>query len=207
MPERQEIDILPLPDLPSAPALDGCGTNAAWRACSRGVARVGRITDWASSPLVEQSVEAGVSGGCLYAAIEGKRFFSANLSVVGVPGTAVRGMLSRGESGLVFTRLDVKNARPEPVKGAYNAERGRVEFVLPLSAFPGVAEKGIYITAGIGGRWTPNGGRPVCFRPAGWSVRQEGVTPDGGFRVSLTVGRPRVQPSWTRYCYRGESLL
>ena len=76
-----------------------------------------------------------------------------------------------------------------------------------LSAFPDVAEKGVYITAGIGGRWTPNGGRPVCFRPAGWSVRQEGVTPDGGFRVSLTVGRPRVQPSWTRYCYRGESLL
>ena len=197
MPERQEIDILPLPDLPMAPVLDGSGTNTAWRACSRGVARVGRITDWASSPLVEQSVEAGVSGGNLYAAIEGKRFFSANLSVVGVPGTAVRGLLAHGESELVFTRLDVKNARPEPVKGVFNAERGRVEFALPLSALPGAAQKGVYVTAGIGGRWTPNGGRPVCFRPAGWSVRQEGVTPDGGFRVSLTVGRPRVQVAMT----------
>ena len=197
VPERQEIDILPLPDLPSAPVLDGRGTDTVWRACSRGVARVGRITDWASSPLVEQSVEAGVSGGRLYAAIEGKRFFSANLSVVGVPGTAVRGLLAHGESGLVFTRLDVKNARPEPVKGVFNAERGRVEFALPLSALPGAAQKGAYVTAGIGGRWTPNGGRPVCFRPAGWSVRQEGVTPDGGFRVSLTVGRPHVQVAMT----------
>ena len=177
VPERQEIDILPLPDLPSAPVLDGRGTDTVWRACSRGVARVGRITDWVSSPLVEQSVEAGVSDGCLYAAIEGRRFFSANLSVVGVPGTAVRGLLARGESGLVFTRLDVKNAQPEPVKGSFNAERGRVEFALPLSALPDAAQKGVYITAGIGGRWTPNGGRPVCFRPAGWSVRQEGVTP------------------------------
>ena len=143
VPERQEIDILPLPDLPSVPALDGCGTDTVWRACSRGVARVGRITDWASSPLVEQSVEAGVSGGRLYAAIEGKRFFSANLSVVGVPGTAVRGLLAHGESGLVFTRLDVKNARPEPVKGVFNAERGRVEFSLPLSALPEAAQKGV----------------------------------------------------------------
>ena len=48
VPFRQEIDILPLPDLPVAPFPDGSGTNAAWRACSRGVARVGRITDWSS---------------------------------------------------------------------------------------------------------------------------------------------------------------
>ena len=32
VPERQEIDILPLPDLPSAPALDGHGTDTVWRA-------------------------------------------------------------------------------------------------------------------------------------------------------------------------------
>ncbi len=197
VPFRQEIDILPLPDLPVAPVPDGSGTNAAWRACSRGVARVGRITDWASSPLVEQSVEAGVAGGCLYAAIEGKHFFSANLAVVGVPGTGACGMLAHDKSGLVFTRLYSRNAQPKPVKGVFNAEKSRVEFALPLSEFPDAAKKGIYVTAGIGGRWTPNGGRPVCFRPAGWHVRQEGFTRDGGFKIVLELHRQGVEVAMT----------
>ena len=50
----------------------------------------------------------------------------------------------------------------------------------------------MYVGAGIGGRWTHPGGRPVTFFPAPFALRQTGGFDGSAFNVRVTVSAPHV---------------
>jgi len=160
-PKHAEDDLLPLPALLAAPKLDGQPDDPAWQAASRGVVRVSDIAGWPQGPLVEQSVEAGVCGSDLCLAVTANRFLSAHLALVGVINQPARGLIVLAGDGLKWRPLDEKGAPSEAIAlpGTYSAARARFETRLPLGWFTDYAKYGLYVGAGIGGRWAAPGGR------------------------------------------------
>jgi len=191
-PAHAEADLLPLPAMATAPRLDENSNDPAWQSASRGVVRVGHIAEWEQGPLVEQAVEAGTHGSDLYLAISANRFLSTHLALAGVINQPARGLIIDTPKGLVWQPLapDGKPAgEAAPLPGSYNPALKRFETRLPLAWFPDYNKHGIYIGAGIGGRWTHAGGRPVNFFPAPLAVRQTGGFNGSTFplRVALTA--------------------
>jgi hypothetical protein len=193
-PKHAEDDLLPLPAMPTAPKLDGQPDDAAWQAASRGVVRVSDIAGWRQGPLVEQSVEAGVCGSDLCLAVTANRFLSAHLALVGVINQPARGLIVVARDGLKWQPLDAKGTPGETIAlpGTYSAARARFETRLPLAWFTDYAKYGLYVGAGIGGRWTAPGGRPVNFFPAPFAVRQSGEFDGSAFTVRVTFSAPRT---------------
>jgi hypothetical protein len=198
-PERKyanhaEDDLLPLPMLATVPKLDGQPGDPAWQGASRGVVRVAGIAGWQEGPLVEQSVEAGVCGSDLCLAVTADRFLSPHLALVGVINQPARGLIVLSGNGLRWRPLDEKGAPGEAIalSGTYSAARARFETRLPLEWFTGYAKYGLYVGAGIGGRWTAPGGRPVSFFPAPFAVRQYGEFDGNAFTVRVTFSAPRT---------------
>lgn len=198
-PERKyarhaEDDLLPLPVLSTAPKLDGQPDDPAWQGASRGVVRVASIAGWREGPLVEQSVEAGICGSDLCLAVNASRFLSTHLALVGVINQPARGLIGLAGEELKWQPLDPKGAPGEavPLPGRFDAARARFETRLPLEWFPDYAKYGLYVGAGIGGRWTAPGGRPVNFFPAPIAVRQSGEFDGSCFPVRVTISAPRT---------------
>jgi len=192
-PAHAKDDLLPLPPLSAIPKLDGRRDDAAWDGASRGVARVCRIADWESGPLVEQAVEAGVCSNTLFLAVTADRFLSAHLALVGVINQAARGLIILTRDGLKWQALDAEgkpSGEMSALPGTFDEERGRFECCLPLAALPGHEKSGLYVGAGIGGRWTQPGGRPVNFFPAPFAVRQIGNREEDAFTVRITLAVP-----------------
>jgi len=189
-PKHADDDFLPLPALPAAPKLDGPSSDPAWNAASRGVVRVGNIANWKDGALVEQAVEAGTFGGDLYLAVTANRFLSAHLALVGTIEQPVRGLIVLTASGLKWQPLDADGKpsdEPTALPGSFDATRNRFETRLPLAWFPDYAKHGLFVGAGIGGRWTMPGGRAVNFAPAPFAVRQLGESDGTGFTVRVMV--------------------
>jgi hypothetical protein len=194
-PRHADDDLLPLPTLLLEPKLNGQGGDPAWLSASRGVVRVARIGEWEQGPLVEQAVEAGVCGSSLCLAVTANRFLSSHLAMVGVINQTERGLIVLSGNTLEWRPLDAKGVAGEAraIPGAYRADASRMEARLPLAWFPGYDKQGLYVSAGIGGRWTAPGGRPVNFFPAPFAVRQEGDFDGSAFPLRITVLAPRKQ--------------
>jgi len=185
-----EDDLLPLPTLSASPKLDGLAGDPAWESTSRGVARVCRIADWEAGPLIEQAVEAGVCSNRLYLAVSADRFLSTHLALVGTINQAARGLIVLTRDGLKWQALDAggkPSGEMSALPGTFDASRSRFESCLPLEWFPGYEKSGLYVGAGIGGRWTQPGGRPVNFLPAPFAMRQTARRADGTFTVRVTL--------------------
>jgi hypothetical protein len=187
-PRHADDDRLPLPTLTAAPKLDGQPNDPAWKTASRGVARVCAIGDWDAGPLVEHAVEAGVCGNDLYLAVTANRFPSAHLALVGVINQPARGLIVLTRSGLSWQPLDAEGKPSDEataLPGTCNAARTRFETRLPLAWLPDYGTSGLYVGAGIGGRWTQPGGRPVNFFPAPFALRQTGDFDGNAFAVRI----------------------
>ncbi|MDA3924437.1 MAG: discoidin domain-containing protein [Kiritimatiellae bacterium] len=188
MPRHADDDLLPLPTLTTAPKLDGQPDDPAWQAASRGVARVCHIDSWENGPLVEQAVEAGICGTNLYLSITANRFLSTHLALVGVVNQPNRGLIIRTRTGFRWQPLD-PTGKPAgdsvTLPGTFDEKNQRIETRLPLSSLPDYKKSGLYIGAGIGGRWTHPGGRPVNFFPAPFSLRQAGSFSENAFTLRI----------------------
>ena len=90
-------DKLPLPELSSAPQLDGQIDDPCWRSASRGSARVAFPDENRESPLSEYSVQAGRYQGRLYLAFQTDRP-ERKLATISTPGSP-RGNLSADAQG------------------------------------------------------------------------------------------------------------
>lgn len=193
-PKHAEDDLLPLPTMPAAPKMDARGNDPGWQGASRGVVRVAAVAGWPEGPLVEQAVEAGICGSDLCLAVSANRFISTHLAVAGVVNQPVRGLIVQAGQGVVWQPLDSKGkpGEPMPLTGAYSQAGGRFEARLPLAWFPEYKRYGLYVTAGIGGRWTASGGRPVTFFPAPFAVRQCAPFDGGAFPIRVTINAPRT---------------
>jgi hypothetical protein len=193
-PKHAEDDVLPLPTLSAAPKLDSQPDDAAWQGASRGVVRVAGFAGWREGPLVEHSVEAGVRGADLCLAVTANRFLSTHLALVGVINQPARGLIVLAGDALKWYPLDAKGKPGEAMAlpGTYSAARGRFETRVPLAWLADYEKYGLYIGAGIGGRWTQPGGRPVNFFPAPFAVRQAGEFDGGAFNVRVRVNAPRT---------------
>ena len=193
-PKHAEDDLLPLPALSASPKLDGRPDDPAWQSASRGVVRVCHIAGWQEGPLVEQAVEAGICGSDLCLAVTANRFLSAHLALVGVIDQPTRGLIVLARDGLKWQPLDAKGAPGETraLAGTYSAAGTRFETRLPLAWFPDYDKRGLYVGAGIGGRWTPPGGRPVNFFPAPFAVRPTSGFDGSAFTLRVTISAPRT---------------
>ena len=192
-PSHVEDDVLPLPTLATIPKLDGQADDPAWEGASKGMARVCQIADWEAGPLVEQAVEAGVCSNDLYLAVTADRFLSAHLALVGVINQPTRGLIVLTREGLKWQPLDPEGRPTNAVSalpGAYDAARLRFETRLPLAWLPDSGKCGLYVGAGLGGRWTQPSGRPVNFFPAPFALRQTTGRGDGTFTVRVTLASP-----------------
>ena len=192
-PNHAEDDLLPLPPLAAEPKLNGQADDPAWQGASKGTARVCHVADWEAGPLVEHSVEAGTCSSNLYLAVTADRFLSAHLALVGVINQPARGLIVSTKDGLKWLPLaaDGKPAADAlSLPGTYDAAHARFETRLPLAWFPGFEQNGLYVGAGIGGRWTQPSGRPVNFLPAPVLVRQTGGLGGGAFTVRLNLLKP-----------------
>ncbi|MCL1922220.1 MAG: discoidin domain-containing protein, partial [Kiritimatiellaeota bacterium] len=178
-PAHQPDDVLPLPTLAEAPQGEG------WEQASRGTVRVVKIGAWEQGPLHVQHVEAAIHDGHLHVAVDAPEFLSAHLSQVGTCDLSARGFIVRAEEGLLWQPV-APQGEAVPLQGSLNAAGTRFEARLPLAWFPGFAEKGLYATAGIGGRWTPAAGRPVNFFPAPFSLRAVPSQGKHAVRVATT---------------------
>ncbi|MFW6163211.1 MAG: discoidin domain-containing protein, partial [Planctomycetota bacterium] len=192
-PRHVGDDHLPLPPLASEPKLDGQLDDPCWQAASRGVARVAHPYDWEQGPLVEHAVTAGRKGDDLYLAIEADRLLSSHVAVVSSADGGGCGVVTYTRAGLVFRtyeptarrKTEIKGA--EPLEGAWNGALTRFEVRLPLGVFPRCKEMGLRVGLGMGGKHTPNAGRPVTFAFSDLAVAQQGRYVGRRFRIKLTA--------------------
>lgn len=182
-PQRIPEDVLPLGQMTTAPTLDGKLDDAAWKSASRGTVYVAQPDNWEAGPLVTQAVMAGIIGDQLYLALDNSRTLSRSLAVVGQNDGVGLGVITWTKEGLVLKQKDGKTT---PVEGVFDPQTNRGEVKLLLSFFPNYKEKGFFVSLGMGGAWTVNGGHPIQFYADDWTVAQEGDAIGGIFRVRLT---------------------
>jgi hypothetical protein len=184
-PTHAGDDHLPLPRLAQAPVLDGRLDDAAWPGASRGVARVATVDSFAASPLVEQTVYAGIHEESLYIAVYTPRLLSRYVALVSAGDWAGCGAVVFSGRTLRFQSFFGDETGEESFEGAFNEAGDTFEFKLPLAAFRNHARTGIRIGLGLGGKYTTKFGRPVTFTPAPLAVAQLGAGHEGAFRVAL----------------------
>ena len=182
-PRRVPDDILPLGRLETAPTLDGKLDDAAWKSASKGTVYIAKADDWKTGPLITQKAAACIVGEDLYLALENNRTLSRSLAVVGQPDGVGAGVITWTKDGLVFKQNEGKTT---PLSGVFNPKTNQGEVKLPLSLFPNYAEKGIFVSLGMGGHWTVSGGHPIQFYVDDWTIVPEGNATDGNFQVRLT---------------------
>ncbi len=188
-PRHVGDDSVPLPPLTSDPVLDGQLDDACWLSASKGVARVADPYYFYQTPLVENQVIAGYRDESLYLAVKTNRLLGGHIAVVSSGDWQGCGVISFAENGLTFNTYedngDLKQSMP--IQGAFNRDLTCIEIALPLSLFPDCRNTGLRIGTGMGGRHTPNSGRPVNFHFASFSVAQQGECTNGIFTLRVAV--------------------
>jgi len=187
-PRHVGDDRLPLPPLAAAPKLDGELDDPAWQSASSGVVRVAWPFDFGTSPLIEHRVWAGWRGRDLWLAIQTDKLLSSHIAVVSSSSGAGCGVVAVADKGLVFHQPSLKESTP--VEGAFDKSLTRWEIRLPLELFPNCKAEGIRVGLGMGGKHTPNAGRPVDFAFSPLAVAQVGPCAGGAFRVRLAAAEP-----------------
>ena len=120
-PRHVGDDVIPLPELEVAPALDVAMEDAGWKTASRGVARVAWPYDFNIGPLVEHAVLAGHHDGYLYLGITVDRLLSEHLVVVSTPDMKNAGVVAVTDDGMVFREYGTGDAIEEtPVEGVHD---------------------------------------------------------------------------------------
>lgn len=186
-PRHVGDDSLPLPELASAPELDGSLDDDCWSSASRGVVRVAFPYDFDLTPCVNHVVSAGWLGDELYLAIETDRLLSAHLAVVSTQDMQ-GGVIAVDNARLVFNiYADGKLKSSTPLKGAFNGDLTRFEVCLPMQLLPDCREQGIRVGLGMGAKHTAKMGRPVKFTFGPLAIAEEGACQGGVFRVKLAV--------------------
>ena len=165
-PERKPDQVLPLPclDLTSSDEeLSDCfSTGTVW-AFSTG--------SFASGPLVKQSVSALIVGDSLRLRISVNRILSENIALISTENIPARGLIVLREDKLIWKPVDHLAADEETeLAGSFDKINGVLDVTVPLRFLPEWRERGLYVSLGIGARHVLPGGRPVHFRPAGFSA-------------------------------------
>ena len=189
-PAHARADILPLPVLSAAPELQDTLNDPLWKEASRGVVRVCSIDKWEDGPLIEYSVEAATHESSLYLSVSTDRILSSHFALVGVINQQTKGLIKLTRDGIAWQALDINGksaGKAITLPGRYDKEHMRLETRLPLKWFAGYEKNGLYIGAGIGGRWTHPGGRPVNFFPAPLALRQSGAFNGRKFPVTVSL--------------------
>jgi hypothetical protein len=172
-PRHVGDDVIPLPELEVAPALDVAMNDAGWKTASRGVARVAWPYDFNIGPLVEHTVLAGHYDGYLYLGITVDRLLSEHLVIVSTPDMKDAGVVAVTDKGMVFRVYGPGDAVEEtPVEGFHDESFTRFVLRLPLDKFPDCREKGLRLGLGMGGRHTPIIGRPITLKFADFSLTE-----------------------------------
>ena len=186
-PRHVGDDRLPLPPLSSGPKLDGLMDDACWREASCGVVRVTFPYNFEESPLVCHNLSAGRDAENLYLFLDTDRLLSGHVAVVSTSDLQGCGAVTCTTSGLVFNTYAQNGTVVEsiPVEGAFDKAMKRFEMRLPLSLFPECGELGIRVGLGMGGKHTPNRGRPIEFVFSPLSLAQVGECVDGTFQLRL----------------------
>jgi hypothetical protein len=169
-PHHVGDDRLPLPLLSSRPKFDGSLDDACWREASRGAVRVASPYDFDAGPLVTCDVAAGRTADDLFLAFSTDRLLSGHLAVVSTTSGKGCGAVAWTPDGLVFNtfQADAKTgqtvvATSRPLESAIGAALASCEVRLPLDWFPDAKAEGFRVGLGMGGKHTPDHGRPVYF--------------------------------------------
>ena len=195
-PEHVAEDILPLPELPSAPDLAAPAPAGAWSRASRGVVRAAFYAPFSVGPMIEQSVWAGRSGASVYVSVQANRMLSSHVAVLSSGDWSGCGVLAMEGQGLRFRRYAYRPdgalavSDDQAVEGRVDADAGVVTARLPAGWFPGLAHTGLRVGLGLGGKHTSPVGRPVIFECSDLGVAQAG-SPVGdivAYRLSLATG-------------------
>lgn len=183
-PRHVDDDYLPLPVLAEPPLMDGLLDDPAWRGASRGTARVAAPGGLAESPLVEQTVSAGMHGGFLYLGIHAPKLLSEYVVLVSSGNWTGHGAIAFDGEQVRFEPF-TGDGSPEEFTGRYNREARTFECRLPLALFPNLAQTRLRVGAGLGGKYTDKKGRPIYFIPAPLAVAQHGGYAAGAFTVTV----------------------
>lgn len=188
-PRHVGDDTLPLPALSSSPEIDGQLDDACWNETSRGVVRVAHPYIFEQTPLVEHEVHAGWREDTLYLGVQVDRILSAHIAIVSSADWNGCGIVAVAKEGLVFLTYNSNYEVVEttPLQGACDLRSGLIEVGLPISLFPGCKATGLRVGLGMGGRHTPNHGRPVNFSFAPLAIAQTASPKNGVFPVRLTA--------------------
>lgn len=194
-PEREGEDELPLPELPGRPDLTADAPSDVWNLGSAGTARVADVSNALQSPLVEQSVTAGVCAGTLYLRVHANRLLSRHLCVLSAGDWSGCGVVVADRNGLRFDQYG-RSAEASPERLSSVALPGHLDFqegvwmaAVPLSSMPRWRTYGIRVGLGLGGRHTSFLGRGVLFVPSPLAIRVEGGV-GGTFLVRVTNRSP-----------------
>ena len=188
-PRHAGDDCLPLPEITSAPQLDGSLDDPCWAEASRGVVRVAYPYHFDESPCVEHRIWAGRYDDNLCLAIHTDRLLSGNAAVLSSGNWSGCGVVAYSSEGLVFRTYEMDGALKESIslQSGFDSSLGCIEITIPLSTFPGWRETGIRIGAGMGGRHTRREGRAITFLPSSLSVAETAPEPGGAFSVRLSA--------------------
>ncbi|MCA9418322.1 MAG: hypothetical protein KC917_18755, partial [Candidatus Omnitrophica bacterium] len=188
-PRHRGDDTIPLPNLESAPILDGSPDDECWERSSRGVVRVAHMAGFNQSPCVEHMLYAGRHDGNLFLFLRIDRLLSSHLAVISNSDGDGIGVVAYQKEELAFLTYDGNGNVVEttPLEGGYDDYLTAFEIKIPLNLIPECTAKGIRMGLGMGGKHTSPTGRPINLFFSNFAMGQIEDDQNGRFQIRLVA--------------------